>query len=88
MFIYSPQAYRTKHVVSSLSSAEALPQCKRKAREKEKAERLQQNVLFSAQKFAVLGMCNNSNGSDSRRRICAGMHMVGFKMEPRDGAKR
>ena len=38
-------------------------------------------------KVAVLGMCNNNNGSDSRRRICAAMHIVGFIMEPRGRAE-
>ena len=33
----------------------------------------------------VLGMCN---GSDSRRRICAAMHIVGFIIEPRGRASR
>ena len=59
----------------SLSSAEALPQTRRKAREKKQME-------ASATKCAVLGMCNNSNGSDSRTRISTAMHMVGFIMKP------
>ena len=44
-------------------------------------------------KVAVLGMCNNNNGSDSRRRTCAAIHMyvcchrIGFIMERRGRAE-
>ena len=35
----------------------------------------------------VLGMCNNKNGSGSRRRICAAMQIVGFIIESRGRAE-
>ena len=38
-------------------------------------------------KVAVLGMCNENDSSNSRRRICAVMHMIGFTMEPRGRAE-
>ena len=36
---------------------------------------------------AVLGMCNNNNDSDSRKRSCAAIYIVGFIMKPRGRAE-
>ena len=56
-----------------LSSAEALRQHRRKHVKRKSGASAQCAVLGT--KVAVLGMCNNNNGTDSRRRICAVIHM-------------
>ena len=66
----------------SLSSAEALPQTRRKAREKKKSGASATKCAVLGRKVAVSAMRNNNNGTDSRSRICTVMHGVGFIMEP------
>ena len=60
-------------MTNTLSSAEAVLRYRRKPRE---------NKMYGSRiEVAVLGMCNDNNGSDSRRRICAAMHIVGLSWE-------
>ena len=70
------------HHLIPLSSTEALSQTRRKAREKKKSGTFTTKCAVLGSKVAVLGMCNNNNGSDSESRISTSMHMVGFIMEP------
>ena len=71
----------------ALSSAEALPQTRRKALEKKINGASATKCAALGRKVAVLGMCNNNNGSDSRSRISTAIHMVGFIMERGDRAE-
>ena len=77
-----------KHYVHALSSAEALPQTRRKACENKTSGASAIKCAVLGRRVVVLGMCNNNNGSDSRSRISATIHMVGFTMGPASRAEQ
>ena len=79
----------TEHTLYRVTLLRRGRQYRRKPSEKKKSGASATKCAVLGTKAAVLGMCNNNNGSDSRRRICAAIHMyviVGFIMERRAGS--
>ena len=65
------------------------PTVQTKTTSKEKSGASATKCAVLGMKIGVLGMCNNNNSSDSRRRICAEILMyviVAFNMERRAGS--